>query len=73
MFKSQLWKEWIGFVNKSGGIYKYRWGDNEIISLFVHMIQDEIYDFNLVDSGVHNQGKFRHLQDIAPGVKDLTK
>ena len=73
MFKMPLWQKWIGKINESGGIYKYRWGDNEVYSLFANMIQEKIYDFNLVDSGVHNQGKFRGLQDIAPGVKDLKR
>ena len=39
MFKTDIWKLWIKEVNESGGIYKYRWGDNEIISLFAHFIQ----------------------------------
>lgn len=73
MFELELWKKWISAVNESGGIYKYRWGDNEIISLFCHMVQEEIYNFNLVNTGFHNQGKFRILQDIAPGVKDLNR
>ena len=73
MFKDDLWKEWNSFVNKSGGVYKYRWGDNEIISLFANMVQGNIYDFGFVDNGVHDQGKFRHLQDIAPSVKDISK
>lgn len=73
MFKLDLWKKWISAVNHSGGIYKYRWGDNEIISLFCHMVQEEIYNFDLVNTGIHNQGKFRSLQDIAPSVKDLDR
>ena len=31
IFETDLWKKWISAVNKSGGIYKYRWGDMEII------------------------------------------
>ena len=73
IFKSELWHKWITAVNESGGIYKYRWGDNEIISIFCHITQPEIYNFNLVSSGIHDQGKFRHFQNIAPGVKDLKK
>ena len=73
IFKSDLWKKWITAVNEAGGIYKYRWGDNEIVSLFCHIVQSEIYDFDLVKSGIHNQGKFRRLQDIAPSVKDLSR
>ena len=73
MFKSSLWKKWITAVNDSGGIYKYRWGDNEIISLFAHIYSESIYNFKLVEDGYHNQGMFRHLQDYAPGVRDLRK
>lgn len=73
MFKTDLWKLWIGEINKSGGIYKYRWGDNEVISLFAHFIQEEIYDFKTVADGYHNLGKYRNLQDIAPSVKDVNK
>jgi len=73
VFETALWKKWIEAVNKNGGIYKHRWGDNEIISLFAHMIQDKIYDFATVKEGIHNQGKFRGLQDYAPGVKDVNK
>ena len=73
LFETQLWKKWIKKINDSGGIYKHRWGDNEIISLFSHMIQENIVNLGLVESGTHDQGMFRHLQDIAPGVKDPTK
>ena len=73
MFKMDLWKLWIKEINDSGGIYKYRWGDNEIISLFAHFIQEEIYDFKAVEEGYHNLGKYRSLQDIAPNIKDVSK
>tara|TARA_A100000172_G_scaffold16038_2_gene8583 strand:- start:12981 stop:13811 length:831 start_codon:yes stop_codon:yes gene_type:complete len=73
MFKTELWQKWITAVNNDGGVYKYRWGDNEIISIFAHMVQPVIYDYNLVVNGIHNQGKFRKLQDMAPGVKDLSR
>tara|TARA_R110002153_G_scaffold1395_1_gene7186 strand:- start:10307 stop:11128 length:822 start_codon:yes stop_codon:yes gene_type:complete len=73
VFKINLWNTWIKTVNDSGGIYKYRWGDNEIISLFANMIQENIVNLGYVDNGYHNQGKFRHIQDIAPGVKDTSK
>lgn len=73
MFKSELWNKWIGAVNESGGIYKYRWGDNNIVSIFAHMYHESIYDFDLVDEGPHNQGKFRSLQDYAPSIKDIKR
>ena len=73
MFESELWKKWITAVNESGGIYKYRWGDNEVISLFAHIYSGSIYNLKTVEEGIHDQGMFRRLQDIAPGVKDLRK
>lgn len=73
MFENDLWKKWISAVNEDGGIYKYRWGDNEIISLFAHIYSGDIYNLKTVEEGIHDQGMFRRLQDIAPGVKDLQK
>ena len=74
MFESNEWKQWMEAVNKYGGIYKYRWGDNDIYSLF-YLIHhgDEIYDLKTVDQGYHSQGALRHLCDYAPGVKDNDK
>lgn len=73
VFETEIWKKWIKAVNDSGNIYKYRWGDNEIITLFCYMIQDSIYDFNLVKDGTHIQNMFRHIQDYAPSIKDFKK
>ena len=69
MFKTDLWKEWVSAVNKNGGIYKYRWGDNEIYSLFYLIYSDKpIYNMKLVEKGYYNQGLFRGIQNIAPGT-----
>jgi hypothetical protein len=73
MFKSELWKKWITAINNSGGIYKYRWGDNEVLSLFAHIYDTSIYNLKTVQDAYHDQGMFRHLQDYAPGVKDLRR
>lgn len=74
MFEGEDWKRWINAVNHSGGIYKYRWGDNDINSLFYLIHYDHpIYDFKTVDEGYHKQDALRYLQDYAPGVKDNTK
>jgi len=73
VFETDIWKKWIKAVNENGGIYKYRWGDNEIISIFANIIQEKIVDLNYVETGYHNQGKFRSMQDIAPGVKDARR
>ena len=70
LYKDENWKNWISEINKSGGIYKYRWGDNEVYSLFAHIFLDNIINLNLVNDGYHNQGLYRNLCDIAPGVKN---
>lgn len=74
MFLSPEWKQWIKAVNKFGGIYKYRWGDNDIYALFylIHL-GDQVYDLKTVDDGFHSQGALRHIQDYAPGVKDNSR
>ena len=72
LFESPEWKQWINAVNESGGIYKYRWGDNDVYSLFWLIYKgDCIHDLKTVDEGYHSQGALRHLQDYAPGVKNL--
>tara|TARA_Y100000310_G_scaffold230794_1_gene233298 strand:+ start:6741 stop:7631 length:891 start_codon:yes stop_codon:yes gene_type:complete len=73
MFKSDLWKKWITAVNEDGGIYKYRWGDNEIITLFSYIYNKQIYNLKTVEAGLHDQGMFRSIQDYAPSVKDTKK
>ena len=86
VFESPEWKQWIDAVNTFGGIYKYRWGDCEVHSIFnlLHAkepaeatptgtILSHIYDFKTVDEGYFNQGGTRHIQDYAPGVKDATR
>ncbi len=74
MFRSILWKKWVAAINSAGGIYKYRWGDNELYSLF-YLIYDNkpIYNLKVVEKGYHNQGLYRHLHDIAPSIKDNKK
>lgn len=73
MFKMDLWHKWINAINSHGGIYKYRWGDNEIYSLFSHMIQEKIICTNSVKEGFHSQGLYRNIQEYAPGVKNINK
>jgi len=73
MFKSDLWKKWIAAVNENGGIYKYRWGDNEIITLFAYIYDGNIFDLGLVEDETLDQGMFRHMQDIAPSIKDIQR
>ena len=73
IYKSESWLLWINAVNKSGGIYKYRWGDNEIYSLFAHIFLDGIVNLKTIEEGYHDQGMFRELCDIAPNVVDVRK
>jgi len=74
LFKTKEWKLWNKELNKCGGIYKGRWGDNELNYLFFLIHHDYVvYDFKTVDEGYHDQGGLRHIQDHAPSVKDLIK
>ena len=74
LFETKEGKQWIEAVNKYGGIYKYRWGDNDVNSLFylIHY-ECDMYDLKTVDDGYHSQGALRHLVDYAPGVKDNSR
>ena len=72
MFETVEWQQWNNFLNQSGGIYKYRWGDHELNSLFYQIHYGKhVYDFKTVDEGYHNQSALRGIQDLAPGVKNL--
>ena len=74
LFKTEEWKQWNKELNDSGGIYKYRWGDNELNYLFFLIYHESpVYDFKTVDEGYHDQGALRHIQDYAPGVKDNSR
>ena len=76
IFKIEEYKKFIFEINNSGGIYKYRWGDNEVISLF-HDIHFETPVFRINDikdgcGGVQkylDPGGLRDITDIAPNVK----
>lgn len=72
LFKTEEWKQWNTFLNNSGGVYKFRWGDHELNSLFYQIhFGRHVYDFKTVDQGYHNQSALRGIQDLAPGVKNL--
>ncbi len=74
VFLSKEWKRWIAAVNQNGGIYKYRWGDNEIYTIFGLMHYDYgVYDLEFVKNGIHHQSKYRRIQDIAPSIKYINK
>ena len=72
LFQTDEWKQWNKAVNESGGIYKYRWGDCELNVLFLMIHYGDLpYDFKTVDEGYHDQGGLRHIQDLAPSIKDV--
>ncbi len=73
MYKSETWKLWINEINYFGGIYKYRWGDNEVYTLYAHIFIGTIYNLKTVEKGYHDQGMFRGLCGLAPNVKDVRK
>jgi hypothetical protein len=53
-FLDHGWLNWIDMVNKSGGCYKHRWGDIEVIGLFAYMH----FDVPLVDLELKKTGKY---------------
>ena len=45
-FKSKRFKKFINAVNKSGGIYKYRWADYDLLNLYLYMFYKKpLHDF----------------------------
>jgi len=74
MFRSPEWEQWSHEVNTSGGIYKYRWSDCELIVLFLLIHHGRLpHDFKTADDGYYDLGALRHIQDYAPGVRDNTR
>tara|TARA_Y100001978_G_C23634431_1_gene405089 strand:+ start:124 stop:1044 length:921 start_codon:yes stop_codon:yes gene_type:complete len=48
MFNNQKWKDWITFIKSSGGIFTYRWGDQEIIGAYAYLFyEDPVIDLDL--------------------------
>ena len=77
IFKTQNHKNWMKEVNESNGIYKYRWGDNEILSLYYDIhYETKILQVNHIKMGAGTKigfidpGGLRHITSYAPGVKD---
>jgi len=77
MFELDSWKCWIKAVNEFGGNYRYRWGDCLVFGMYYYIHHGTPYSFseegNPVDEGYYNQGKYRSIQDLAPGVKNLKR
>lgn len=59
------WMNFIKSINSHGGIYKYRWGDLEIIGLFLYTyFQNPKLDLKLATKGI--------ITDYAKGAKVIT-
>ena len=54
MFKTEMWKKWSKAVNEFGGIYKYRWADNDIFTMFMLMTEKGAYNFKAAEKGFHD-------------------
>ena len=66
-FKNNNWGNWSNHINRSGGIYKYRWGENELITLFIRTHYDTpIKDLNLWTNYYDPKGADYHY---APSIK----
>ena len=77
IFKTQNYKNWMKDINESNGIYKYRWGNDEILSLYYDIhYETEVLQVNYIKMGAGtvvnfiDPGGLRHITDYAPGVKD---
>lgn len=57
IFRNENWERWWDYVNKSGGIYKYRWGDQEIHIIYTRMFYPEHAWHNF---DFYSQGKCKH-------------
>ena len=76
IYKTEEHKNWMKVVNNSNGIYKFRWGDNEVLSLYhdIHYDTEVLLIGNVkTASGLTtdyiNPGGLRHITDFAPSVK----
>ena len=80
IFKAQNHKNWMKMVNDSNGIYKYRWGDNEILSLYHDIHYSEpVLQVNYIKKACGivvdyiDPGGLRNITGFAPGVKNNKK
>ncbi len=76
IYKDNNHKNWMKEVNASNGIYRFRWGDNEILSLYhdLHFDTDVFIIGNVkttagLTTNYIDPGGLRHITDYAPGVK----
>ena len=71
--KDPLWIRWLETINKNGGIYEWRWGDDDIYTLFSLISNTKIIDYNKIEGNCFNTQKFRSIEGYAPTVKDKRK
>jgi len=75
IFDTKEHKNWMHDINESNGIYKYRWGDNEVLSLYhdIHYDTDVLLIDNIktaagLTTSYINPGGLRHITDYAPSI-----
>jgi hypothetical protein len=54
VFQSLEWRRWHSYVKSTDGIYKYRWGDIEVITSFFYLH----YPSPVLDLELHSQGLY---------------
>ena len=75
LFKKNNWEEYIKAVNDSNGQFKYRWGDIEVIGLFIYtFFENPLYDFDLIKKKLYlnkfYKSKYYLLSIMAPSPED---
>tara|TARA_R100001079_G_scaffold79722_2_gene43676 strand:+ start:7616 stop:8509 length:894 start_codon:yes stop_codon:yes gene_type:complete len=73
LLKSEQWLKWLDAINESGGIYKHRWGDDDIYTMFCLINNIEIVDYNTIEGECFNTQHFRSIQGFAPSVKEMSR
>ena len=55
MFETEEWTNFLEEYNKLGGGYRYRWGDNDLISMFYYLhLGDNFMDLKLKKKNLYN-------------------
>lgn len=53
-FTKKSWYKYILHMKKAGGIFKYRWGDHEVIGIYGYLFyKDPIEDLNLLEGSIY--------------------
>ena len=75
LFTKNNWEDYIKAVNESNGQFKYRWGDIEVIGLFIYtFFENPLYDFDLIKKKLYlnkfYKSKYYLLSIMAPSPED---